>query len=186
VPEWCVLLQQSCFPHNVFGLWKSVSLLKIWHQCWWTESTCLSASGTMLTITNTIIICIITLANIQMPFLLSALEWMCAHTATICRLQTADFARKYTSQDPISTCTGKSKIVIDNTINMTDCEILLWWAQWRYGSHLHIDRHYEFCHIMPLNTHFAPSASSCLMDATLHVSGLNTKRDKWEHIVKWN
>jgi hypothetical protein len=53
----------------------------------------LSTSATIFTITNTIIIAIITMAIILLTLLLLALDWMCTHIPTICRLQAADFAR---------------------------------------------------------------------------------------------
>jgi hypothetical protein len=100
-PEICILWDQLNFPHDTLAQWKSQSLRKVWHECWRTESTCLSATGTMITITNTIIITIITMTIILYPSSLSALDWMCTHTAIICSLQAADFARKYVSQYPI-------------------------------------------------------------------------------------
>ena len=106
-PERCILWKELSFPHDAFGGRKSLSLWKVWHEYWSTESTCLSPSGTMITISNTIIIAIITMAIIPLPSPLSALDWMCTHTPTICRLQAADFARKSESQDPIF-CYGGS------------------------------------------------------------------------------
>jgi hypothetical protein len=61
----------------------------------------LSASGTMFTITNTIIIAIITMAIIPLTLSLSALDRMGTYSPTICRLQVADFARTSESKDPI-------------------------------------------------------------------------------------
>jgi hypothetical protein len=85
--------EELYYPCNVFSWWKSVSCWKVLHKYWWTQSTWLSASGTMFTITNTIIIAIITMAIIRLTSSLSGLNWMCTHTPTICRLQAADFAR---------------------------------------------------------------------------------------------
>jgi hypothetical protein len=85
--------KELSFPYNAFGRWKSISCWKVLHECWQTESTWMSASGTMFTITNTIIITLITMAIIPLTSSLSALDWMCNHTPTIWRLQAADFAR---------------------------------------------------------------------------------------------
>ena len=102
VPARWILQQELSFPHDGFGSWKSVSLWKVWHKCWWTESTCLIASGTMITITNTIIIItIITISVILLPIWISALDWMCTHIPPIGRLQVGDFGTNFESQDPI-------------------------------------------------------------------------------------
>jgi len=100
-PERCMLQEELSFPHDAVGGWKSLGVWQVWHEYWQTESPCLSPSGTMITITNTIIIAIITMAIIPLPSSLSALDRMCTHTPTICRLQEADFARKSVTQDPI-------------------------------------------------------------------------------------
>ena len=99
VSERCILWEELSFPHDAFGRWKYMSLGKVWYKCWQTESACLCASGTIITITNTINIIIITIAIMPLPPLLSALDWMCTHTLTICRLWVADFAWKSKSQD---------------------------------------------------------------------------------------
>ena len=100
-PERCMLREELSFPQDAFARRKSLSLWMVRHEYWWTESTCLSPSGTKITITNTIIIAIITMAIIPLPSSLSALDWLCTHAPTICRLQAADFARKSEFQDPI-------------------------------------------------------------------------------------
>jgi hypothetical protein len=100
-PEGCTLWEELSFPHNAFGWWKHVSWWMVWHECSQIESTCLSPSGTMITITNTIIITIITMAIISLQSSLSAPNWMCTNTHTICSLWVADCARYYESQDPI-------------------------------------------------------------------------------------
>jgi hypothetical protein len=91
--ERCKHHEEFSFPCNAFGQWKSMSYGKVLHECWWTESTWLSASGTIFTISNTIIITIITMVMIPLTSLLLALDWMYTHTPTIWRLQAADFAR---------------------------------------------------------------------------------------------
>jgi hypothetical protein len=91
--ERCKHRKELNIPRDAFGWGKSMSCWKILHECWWTESTWLSASDTIFTITNTIIIAIINLAIMPLTSSLSALDWMCTHTPTICRLQVADFAR---------------------------------------------------------------------------------------------
>jgi hypothetical protein len=93
VAERCKHCEELSFPRDASGQWKSMSCWKVLHQCWQTESTWLNTSGTMFTITNTIIIVIITMAIIPLTSSLSALDWMCIHTHTICRLQAADFVR---------------------------------------------------------------------------------------------
>ena len=100
-PERCILRKELSCPHEPFGWGQSLGLWKVWCKCWRTESTCLSSSGTMITITNTNIITIITMAIIPLPSSQSAMNWMCTHTPTICRLRAADFATKSESQDPI-------------------------------------------------------------------------------------
>jgi len=91
--ERCKHHEKLSFPCDVFGRGKSISCWKVLDECWGTESTWLSASGTMFTITNTVIIAIITMAIIPLTLSLSALDWMGTHTPTIWRLQAADFAR---------------------------------------------------------------------------------------------
>ena len=91
--ERCKHREELSIPCDAFGWWISMSCLKVLYKCWQTESTWLSVSGTMLTITNTIIIAIITMAIIPLTSSLSALDWICTHTPKTCRLQTADFAR---------------------------------------------------------------------------------------------
>jgi len=100
-PKRCVLQEELGFPPDALGRWKSLSSWNGWHKCWRTEPTCLNASGTMITITNNIIITIITMAIIPLPSSLSALDCICTHIPTICRLWAAGFARKSESQDPI-------------------------------------------------------------------------------------
>ena len=99
--ERCKHREMVSFPHNTFGRWKSISCWKVWHECCQTESTWLSPFGTTFTITNSIIITIITMAIIPLTLSLSALDWICTYTPTICRLQAADFARTSESKDPI-------------------------------------------------------------------------------------
>ena len=99
--ERCKHNEELSFLRDAFGRWKSMSRWKVWLECWRTESTWLSASGTICTITNTIIIAIITMAIIPLTSSLSALDWICAHTPTIWRLQAADFARTSESYNPI-------------------------------------------------------------------------------------
>ena len=98
----CIHWQQLSFPQDAFGWWKFIRYWKVWHECWRTESIYLSAPGTMITITNTFIVTIISMAIIPLPSSLSALDWMCIHSPTICRLQAADCARKSESDDRIS------------------------------------------------------------------------------------
>jgi len=99
-PGWCILRKQLSCPHDAVGRGQSPGLKMVWHECWWTESTCLRASGNMITITNNIIT-IITMAIIPLPSSQSALNWVCTHTPTICTLQAADFARTSESKDSI-------------------------------------------------------------------------------------
>jgi hypothetical protein len=91
--ERCKHRKELSFPRNAFDRWKSMCCWKVLHHCWWSESTWLSTAGSIFAITNTIIIAIITMAIIPLITSLSALNWMCTHTPTICRLQAADFAR---------------------------------------------------------------------------------------------
>jgi len=92
--ERCKHLEKLSFPCDTFARWKSMSCCKVLHECWQTESTWLSASGTtMFTISNTIIITLITMAIIPLTLSLSALDLMYTHIPTICKLQAADFAR---------------------------------------------------------------------------------------------
>jgi hypothetical protein len=90
--ERCKHHEKLSFPCDVFGQRKSMSCLNVLHEYWGTQSTWMSACSTMFTITNTIIIAIITVAIIPLTLSLSAQDWMCTHTPTICRLQAADFA----------------------------------------------------------------------------------------------
>jgi hypothetical protein len=99
--ERCKYSEELSFPHDAFGRYNSMSCWKVLHESWQTESTWLSVSGTIFTITNTIIIAIITMAIIPLISSLSTLDWMCTHTPTICRLQAADFARTSEFYDPI-------------------------------------------------------------------------------------
>jgi len=91
--ERCKDCEELSFPYYAFRQCKSMRYWKVLHECWRTESTWLSASGTIFTITYTIIITIITMAIIPLTSSLSALDWMCTHTPTIGRLQAPDFAR---------------------------------------------------------------------------------------------
>ena len=100
-PEKCVHREELSLPYDAFSRWKCRSLWKVWHECGRTESTCLSASGTIITITNAIIIAIIIMTIISLPASPSPLDWMCPHTPTICWLLAADFARKSESQNSI-------------------------------------------------------------------------------------
>jgi hypothetical protein len=90
--ERCKHRKEWSFLCDSFGRWKSMSCWKALHDYWQTESTWLSASSTIFTMTNTIIT-FITMAIIPLTSSLSALDWMCTHTSTMCRLQAADFAR---------------------------------------------------------------------------------------------
>jgi len=78
------------------------------------------------------------------------------------------------------------KIVIVNTMTIRHSENTFWWAQWRYGLPCDIDQRYNFCHDITPTTHYLPSAFWCLVAATLQVSESNTKKQTWEHIVRWN
>jgi len=100
VSERCGHWEELIFPHDLFHQWQYVSLCLVWPKCWWTESTCPSASSTINTVTNTIITAIITITIIPLPSSLSALDWICTHIPTICMRWVADFARKYESQAP--------------------------------------------------------------------------------------
>lgn len=100
-PEICVRSEKFHFPHNNFVQWQSVSFLTVWHEWWQSESACLCASGTMISITNTTILTIITIAIIPSPASSSGLHWTCILKPTLCMLRTADFSRKSESQDPI-------------------------------------------------------------------------------------
>ena len=93
VAERCKGREELSVLCNAFRRWKSISGWKVLHEYWRTESTWLSPAGTIFTITNTVIIAIITIAITPLTPSLSALDSMCTHTATICRLQGADFGR---------------------------------------------------------------------------------------------
>ena len=111
-------------------------------------------------------------------------EWAHIHPKSAgCRLQIV-----LESQSPkiqFSTGSAESEIVIVNIMAMRHFEIALWWAQWRWDSHFGIDRHCDICYDMPHTTRYPPSASWCLVVVTLQVTGSNTTKHTWEHIVRW-
>jgi hypothetical protein len=92
-PERCKDHEKLSLPRDAVGHWKSISCWTVLYKCWQIESTWLSASDTIFTIPNTIIIAIITMEITPLTSSLLALDSMCTLTPTICRLQGADFAK---------------------------------------------------------------------------------------------
>lgn len=84
-----------------------------------------------------------------------------------------------------STFAAQSNIVIVNTMIVRHCELSLRWVQYTEGWHYYIDQCYDFCHNMPPNTRYPPSAWE-------HVESVQKSiyncRCTWEHTwsVLWS